>query len=130
MITLTLYCLTKWWYYNIMRFFQVDNTNSLAGTPCCWEPEKNLMRYHNIIILLGVKGQAIYVLMEICLQWSKWLGPVSSTYSSCSALMLHFRNFQLLLMTILAHMTWDLDDSRLVEGVKWCFLFVSAYQKT
>lgn len=32
-------------------------------------------------------------------------------YSS-SSLMLHFRNFQLLLMTILAHMTWDLDDSR------------------
>ena len=38
-------------------FFQADSTNSHAGTPWCWEPEKNLMISY-IIISLGVKGQA------------------------------------------------------------------------
>ena len=42
-ISLTIYYITKWWYYDIMRFFQTDSTSSHAGTSWCCQPEKNLM---------------------------------------------------------------------------------------
>ena len=46
-LSLTLYYITKWWYYDIMRFFQADSTRH--GCWCC-QPEK-ISWYRNIIIL-------------------------------------------------------------------------------
>ena len=54
-ISLTLYYIAKWWYYDIMRFFQADSTCSHAGTPWYCQPEK-FSWYRHIIILWYSKG--------------------------------------------------------------------------